>query len=299
MEQKKTVISQTSLHTQYLKVKIEDIEIFYREAGDPKKPSILLLHGFPSSSHMYRDLIDLLAPHYHLVAPDYPGFGLSSKPSPAAFDYSFDHLANVMEQFIDHIGLKSITFYMQDYGGPIGFRIISKRPELVASLLIQNANAYLEGLGPDVQKIGALTQARDIPALEAATTYMMSYEGIKEQYVYGVAHPERISPDSYNLDHFIFNEPAVQEIQRIIFKDYGSNFPKYPEWQEYLRKHKPPVLIAWGKNDKIFPGPGALAYQKDLPDAEIHLFDGGHFLLEEYAPEVAGLIRNFLDQIRL
>ena len=284
-------------HIKYRKTRIDGIEIFYREAGDPKKPVILLLHGFPSSSHMYRNLMERLAPHYHLIAPDYPGFGFSSCPSPAVFNYSFDHLAEVVEKFIDKLQLKSISFYLQDYGGPIGFRIINKRPELVKSLIIQNANIYLEGLGPDVQKIGTLTAAHDMKGLDAVTAYMMSMEGIKEQYIYGTKHPERISPDSYYMDHFIFEQPGIKDIQKILFNDYGNNFPKYPEWQEYLRKHKPPVLITWGKNDKIFPGSGALAYKKDLPDAEVHLFDGGHFLLEEYGNEIAGRIHTFLKKI--
>lgn len=283
-------------HISYQKVKVDDVEIFYREAGDPKKPTLLLLHGFPSSSHMYRNLIAQLAPHYHLIAPDYPGFGLSSRPAPATFNYSFDHLAEIMEKFIDKLKLKSISFYMQDYGGPVGFRIISKRPELVKSLIIQNANIYLEGIGPDVQKIGALTAAKDVQGLDAAISYMMSLEGIKEQYTYGTAHTERVSPDSYHMDHFVFEQPGVKEIQKILFYDYGSNFPKYPEWQEYLRRHQPPVLITWGKNDKIFPGSGATAYKKDVPNAEIHLFDGGHFLLEEYGNEVAGHIHRFLQK---
>ncbi|MEJ2882800.1 alpha/beta fold hydrolase [Pedobacter sp. GR22-6] len=280
----------------YKKTIVEGVEIFYREAGDPQKPTILLLHGFPSSSHMYRNLIALLAPNYHLIAPDYPGFGRSAKPSPDAFVYTFDHLALVMEKFIDQLGLKSLNFYLQDYGGPIGFRIIKNRPELVSSIIIQNANAYLEGLGPDVQKIGALAEANDKKGLEAATSYMMSLEGIREQYVFGTVHSERISPDSYYMDHFIFEQPGVKDIQKVIFKDYSNNFPKYTEWQEYLRKHQPEVLITWGKNDKIFPGSGALAYKKDLPNAEIHLFEGGHFLLEEYPHEVADLIHRFLQK---
>jgi len=279
----------------YRKTKIDDLEIFYREAGDPKKPAILLLHGFPSSSHMYRNLMEKLAPHYHLIAPDYPGFGLSSSPSPAVFSYTFDHLSEIVEKFIDKLQLKSISFYLQDYGGPIGFRIMSKRPELVRSLIVQNANIYLEGLGPDVKKIGELTEANDIKGLEAVTTYMMSLEGIKEQYIYGTTYPHRVSPDSYHMDHFIFEQPGIKDIQKVLFNDYGNNFPKYPEWQDYLRKHKPPVLITWGKNDKIFPESGALAYKKDLPNAEVHLFNGGHFLLEEYGNEIAGRIHTFLQ----
>lgn len=283
--------------TRYHKVQIEDTDIFYREAGDPQQPVILLLHGFPSSSHMFRNLIERLAPHYHLIAPDYPGFGFSGCPSPEVFTYSFDHLAVIMEKFIDRLHLSAISFYMQDYGGPIGFRIISKRPELVKALLIQNANVYLEGLGPDVQKIGALAEANDVTGLKAAANYMMSFEGIKEQYVYGAANPDVISPDSYYMDHALFEEPGIREIQKILFDDYGSNFPHYPQWQDYLRTHQPPVLLSWGKNDKIFPGSGALAYKKDLPAAELHLFDGGHFLLEEYGNEIAALIHSFLQKL--
>ena len=280
----------------YRTVTIRNVEIFYREAGDPEKPAILLLHGFPSSSHMFRNLIEQLSADYHLIAPDYPGFGYSSCPDPSEFDYSFDHLSEVMELFIDALQLKHINIYMQDYGGPVGFRMIKKRPELVSSLIIQNANVFLEGLGPDVQKIGALAEAQDLAGLDAAIEYMMSLEGIRNQYVSGTLHPERISPDSYFMDLFFFGQPGKKAIQKILFANYSSNFPRYPEWQAYLREYQPPVLIIWGKNDTIFPGSGALAYQKELPRAELHLFDGGHFLLEEYGTEAARLIRSFLQK---
>ncbi|WP_454804298.1 alpha/beta fold hydrolase [Mucilaginibacter phyllosphaerae] len=288
--------SNDALYVSYKTITVGGVELFYREAGDPDKSTILLLHGFPSSSHMFRNLIEQLSTEYHLIAPDYPGFGYSSCPDPSEFDYSFDHLAEIIEQFIDTLNLQHISFYMQDYGGPVGFRVINKRPELVKSLIIQNANVFLEGLGPDVQKIGALTAAGDFAGLDAAIEYMMSLAGIKEQYVSGTLHPDRISPDSYYIDHFFFGQPGKKAVQKILFANYGSNFPKYPEWQAYLRKHQPPVLITWGKNDTIFPGSGALAYQKELPDAEIHLFDGGHFLLEEYGIEVAKLISSFLEK---
>ena len=280
----------------YRTVTIRNVEIFYREAGDPEKPAILLLHGFPSSSHMFRNLIEQLSADYHLIAPDYPGFGYSSCPDPSEFDYSFDHLSEVMELFIDALQLKHINIYMQDYGGPVGFRMIKKRPELVSSLIIQNANVFLEGLGPDVQKIGALAEAQDLAGLDSAIEYMMSLEGIRNQYVSGTLHPERISPDSYFMDLFFFGQPGKKAIQKILFANYSSNFPRYPEWQAYLREYQPPVLIIWGKNDTIFPGSGALAYQKELPRAELHLFDGGHFLLEEYGTEAARLIRSFLQK---
>ena len=282
---------------EYRKIKVEGTEIFYREAGEQGKPVIVLLHGFPSSSHMYRNLITKLAPNYHMIAPDYPGFGMSSSPSPETFNYTFDHLSEIVEKFIDKLQLRSITFYLQDYGGPIGFRIINRRPELVRGLIIQNANMYMEGIGPDVQKIGALSAANDTEGLQAATNYMMSWEGIKEQYLFGASLPDRISPDSYNMDHFFFERPGIKDIQKALFRDYENNFPKYPEWQNYLRKHQPPTLLVWGKNDKIFPGAGATAYKKDLPKAEIHLFNGGHFLLEESGEEVGVLIQSFLKRL--
>ncbi|MDN3588666.1 alpha/beta hydrolase [Pedobacter aquatilis] len=289
--------SSKSTFTEYRRAKVEDTEILYREAGDPGKPVILLLHGFPSSSHMYRNLITKLGSEYHLIAPDYPGFGMSSSPSPETFSYTFDHLSEIMEKFIDNLKLTSLTFYLQDYGGPIGFRIAKRRPELVKGLIIQNANMYLEGIGPDVQKIGALSAAKDVAGLQAATNFMMSFDGIKEQYLYGASQPNRISPDSYNMDHFFFERPGIKEIQKALFRDYENNFTKYPEWQDYLRKHQPPALLVWGKNDKIFPGAGATAYKKDLPQAEVHLFNGGHFLLEENGEEVAALIQRFLKKI--
>jgi pimeloyl-ACP methyl ester carboxylesterase len=191
-----------ALGVRYQTVMLGKLEIFYREAGDPGKPTLLLLHGFPSSSHMFRNLFQQLSDDYHLIAPDYPGFGYSACPDPSLFDYSFDHLAVIMEQFIDELKMRDISFYMQDYGGPIGFRIIQKRPELVKCLIIQNANVFLEGLGPDVLKIGALTEANDVAGLDAAIENMMSLEGIKSQYVFGSSQPEIISPDSYHLDHF-------------------------------------------------------------------------------------------------
>lgn len=281
-----------SFHT----VVVNGVNIFYREAGDPALPTIVLLHGFPSSSHMYRNLMSALASRYHLVAPDYPGFGLSGNPSPKDFTYSFDHLAELMTAFLDVLHINRFSLYLQDYGGPIGFRIMTKQPERVQALIIQNANMYNEGLGPDVQKIGALTKEGKIQEVEAAVDYMISYEGIKEQYLHGAAHPERISPDAYLSDQFFMEQKGRQEIQHILFKNYETNFPKYPEWQNYLRTHQPPVLVTWGKNDRIFPGAGGAAFKKDVAKAEIHLFDGGHFLLEEYSEQIAKLIDQFLQK---
>lgn len=292
-----TEISNPLQRQLYQTVEIDGINIFYREAGDAANPTLLLLHGFPSSSHMFRQLFSQLSGDVHLIAPDYPGFGYSSSPDPADFEYTFDNIADLIEKFIDRLGLKDIVLYMQDYGGPIGFRIASRRPELIKGLVIQNANAYLEGLGPAVQQIGALTEANDIDGLEAAVNHMMSFNGIKEQYVHGVNFEAAISPDSYYLDHFLIEQPGRKEIQKILFNNYSSNFPKYPDWQRYLHEYQPPTLIAWGKNDVIFPGSGALAYKATLPDAEVHLYDGGHFLLEEYGIEIGELIRSFIKKL--
>lgn len=277
-------------------ITVNGLHIFYREAGPADAPVILLLHGFPSTSHMYRDLIRDLANRYHVIAPDYPGFGQSSIPALTEFEYTFDNLALVMEQFIDQLGLTKFSWYLQDYGGPIGFRIISKRPELVEALIIQNANVYNEGLGPVVQEIGALQQAGDEKALEAAIVRKLSLEKIKEEHLLGAANPETVSPDSYELAYAYMARPGVEAVQVALFRNYATNFPRYPEWQQYLRTHQPRVLVVWGKNDPIFTWPGAEAYKKDVPDAEVHLLDGSHFALEEYHEEIAVLIHDFLKR---
>ncbi|MDN3549164.1 alpha/beta fold hydrolase [Mucilaginibacter aquaedulcis] len=283
-------------YTYYRTIKIDDLEIFYREAGDTAKPVILLLHGFPSSSHMFRNLIDWLASDYHLIAPDYPGFGYSACRTPENFEYTFDNLAKVIEKFIDKLNLSKITLYMQDYGGPIGFRIAKQRPELINNLIIQNANAFLEGIGPDVKKMGDLQATGDQEAIDGAISYMMSFDGIRDQYIFGAKNTDVISPDSYNMDNYLMKQPGRADVQKVLLKNYATNFPKYPEWQQYLREYQPPALITWGKNDKIFPGAGASAYLQALPGAEVHLFDGGHFLIEEYGKEIATLIRTFMQK---
>ncbi|SEW23449.1 alpha/beta fold hydrolase [Chitinophaga arvensicola] len=285
----------TTTPVSYKTVTIDHLNIFYREAGPADAPVILLLHGFPSTSHMYRELIHDLADRYHVIAPDYPGFGQSSIPSLSAFEYTFDNLALVMEQFIDTLGLKKFSWYLQDYGGPVAFRIITKRPELVEALIIQNANVYLDGLGPDVQEIGALQQAGDEAALLAAIVKKLRLESIKEEHLFGTANPGKVSPDSYELAYAYMNRPGVEAVQVALFQNYGTNFPKYPEWQEYLRKQQPRLLVVWGKNDRIFTWPGAEAYKRDVKNAEVHLFDGSHFMLEEYHEAVAILIKNFLQ----
>ncbi|MDJ1503116.1 alpha/beta hydrolase [Xanthocytophaga agilis] len=276
--------------------KVDNLNIFYREAGVGNPQTILMLHGFPSSSHMYRNLIKELASRYHVVAPDYPGFGMSSCPSPSEFSYNFDHLAEVMEKFTVRLNLSAFNLYMHDYGGPVGFRIAVKHPEWIQSLIIQNANVYEDGLGPDVQFIGQLEQSGDTEGLKKAVEFMLSQEGIKQQYTYGALNPEIISPDAYLMDHFFMERHGIKAIQSILFQNYSTNFPQYPLWQNYLRTYQPHALVLWGKNDKIFIAPGAEAYRKDLKEVEIHLLDGGHFVQEEQFELMAIQIDEFLTR---
>ena len=280
----------------YKKLLVDGLEIFYREAGEPARPTILFLHGFPSSSHMYRNIMTDLSSQYHVIAPDYPGFGLSSCPPVDQFNYTFDTIAAIMEHFIDALGLKKINLYMQDYGGPVGFRIASKRPELIHSLIIQNANAYLEGLGAGVKKLGKLQEAGDSEELQNAILNIISYDGIKVQYTHGAENESTISPDAYNMDSYFIERKGIKEIQVALFKNYKTNFPKYPEWQNYFRKYQPNALIVWGDHDEIFITPGAKAYKKDLKNAELHILNGGHFMLEEHHETVAAIISQFLTK---
>lgn len=289
-------MSQTH-NTRYKTVSINDLSIFYREAGIGNTHTLLLLHGFPSSSHMYRNLIEGLSSRYHVIAPDYPGFGLSSCPPPDAFEYTFDNIARVMEQFIDTLGLKQFSLYVQDYGGPVGFRIAGKRPELIQALIVQNANAYLEGLGPVVRQIGWPDKTIDPAALEAGIAYKLSQEGVKEEYLTGVYFPERVSPDAYLMDHYFLERPGNKAIQTALFKNYPTNFLQYDHWHQYFRQHQPPALVIWGKGDPIFIVPGAEAYIRDLKKAELHLLEGGHFLLEEQHAAVTVLIDDFLTRL--
>lgn len=278
----------------FRKVEIDGLKIFFREAGIPNSETILFLHGFPSSSHMYRHVMSALADEFHVLAPDYPGFGYSESPSTEEFEYTFDNITSVIEKFIKSRGLTEITLFMQDYGGPIGFRIMENNPSLVKRLVIQNANTFLEGLGPVVQRIGALTEARDFVGLDTAVEHMMSLEGIKEQYLAGATKSSRISPDAYFMDHFFMELPGRKAIQKVLFGNYGVNFLKYPQWQAHLRQYQPNTFIAWGGNDNIFPREGALAYRQVLPDAEVHIFEGSHFMLEEFTTELLPLLRVFL-----
>lgn len=276
-------------------ITIKDIDIFYREAGTHNKETILLLHGFPSSSHMFRNIIELLADKYHLIAPDYPGFGLSAAPSQEDFEYTFDNVTALMDAFIDALNLSSLYLLLQDYGGPIGFRIATKRPLLIKGLIIQNANAYIEGLGEWAQKIGRYQAANNMEDLNTYKDYLMSAEGIKKQYTEGTETVAKISPISYLTDIAFMNRKGIQDIQTAMFFNYGTNFPKYEEWQNYFRTQQPKTLIVWGENDKFFNKTGGLSYSKDLKNIKSYFYNGGHFILEEYAVEVAENIKQFIN----
>lgn len=284
-----------SAQTLYKTERIGDLDIFYREAGPKNAPTVLLLHGFPTSSHMFRNLIPALADRYHVIAPDYPGFGNSSMPARDKFEYSFDSLAHVVDAFTEQVGLTTYALYLQDYGAPIGYRLAVKHPERVTALIVQNGNAYVEGLDNNFWKPikdywadPANDSKRD--ALRGALTR----ESTIWQYTHGVRDKASVSPDNWNVDQPLLDRPGNHEIQLDLFLSYGSNPPLYPAWQEYLRNRKPPTLVVWGKNDQIFPAAGAEPYRRDLKQVEFRLLDTGHFALEEDGAEISRLMREFL-----
>lgn len=277
----------------YRTVEVAGLEIFYREAGDPELPTLLLLHGFPTSSHMFRDLIPLLADRYHLVAPDYPGFGYSSRPKPSKFKYTFDHLADVVEQFVDALGLTRYSLYLQDFGGPVGFRLAARRPERVRALIIQNANAYDEGVSQGVRDIVLRIWKERTPETEAKLKELFELSATKKQYLEGSPDPTLVSPDAWEHAQWGMDRPGDKETQFTLHANYGSNIERYEEWHEYFRKYQPPALIAWGKNDFVFLPPGAEAYRKDLKHVELHTLNAEHFALETNAAEIAAYIREF------
>ena len=274
-------------------VKVDGLDIFYREAGDKNKPTILLLHGFPSSSHMYRDLINDLSSDYHLIAPDYPGFGQSSSPSPSAYHYSFDNLALTINHFIDALKIKKFSLYVQDYGGPVGFRIAAQRPELIQALIVQNANAYSEGLGDTLKPLVAYIQNQNAETEQGARSFL-SFDTIKWLYTDGAEDISKVSPDSYTTDQYYLSRTGNDEIQLALFRNYGTNLTLYDSWQSYFRKYQPATLVISGKNDKLFIPAGAEAFKKDIKDAQTSLLNGGHFVLEEKHAEAASVIKSFL-----
>jgi pimeloyl-ACP methyl ester carboxylesterase len=281
---------------QYRIEKIDGLDIFYREAGPKDSPAVLLLHGFPTSSHMFRNLIPALADKYHVVAPDYPGFGYSSAPAADRFDYTFDRLGDVVEKLTEAVGLTRYALYVQDYGAPIGFRLAVKHPDRVTALVVQNGNAYAEGLDNDFWKpLKVYWQDRTDKNAEPLRGFL-TLQGTKWQYTHGVRNVEAISPDTWTLDQALLDRPGNQEVQLALFYDYRTNSPLYPTWQAYFREHQPPTLIVWGKNDQIFPATGAHPYKRDLKNVELHLLDTGHFALEEDGDVIAGLMRVFLGR---
>lgn len=282
----------------YQTVTIDGINVFYREAGSAHAPVLLLLHGFPASSFMYRDLISRLSNRFRVIAPDYPGFGYSDAPPANDFAYTFDHLADIIEKFTRRVGAEKYSIYMQDFGGPVGFRLATRAPQQVTSLIIQNANAYEEGL-PD----GFWTPARRLWQDPSAANYdqlrdaALSDEALEWNYTHGVKSSEAISPDSWVLQRALLNRPGNKDAMLALLYDYRTNLGRYSEWHEYFREHQPPTLIVWGENDVIFPVPGARAYLQDLPGAELHLLDTGHFALEDHAEEIERLMRQFFDRL--
>ncbi len=288
-------IEVTKNPTLHKNVIVNGVNIFYREAGDVNKPTILLLHGYPTSSHMFRNLITDLSVQYHVLAPDYPGYGRSDQPSMADFDYTFDNMALIIEGFLDELKINKYSIYLMDYGAPIGFRIAAKYPEKIESLIIQNGNAYDEGLRDfwiPIKKYWNEYTIENGKALEG----FHSPAGLKWQYTHGVQDTLKISPDNWNLDLQHLTRRENDKIQLAMFYDYRTNVPLYPEWQQYFRDYQPPTLIVWGKNDYIFPAEGAYPYKKDLKNIEIHLLDTGHFALEEKGDEIANYILDFLKR---
>ena len=273
-------------------INVDGVDIFYREAGPAGAPVLLLLHGFPSSSHMFRNLIPALADRFHVFAPDYPGFGLSGMPSPNDFAYTFDNLAKVLLDWTDAVGIKDYSLYLQDYGGPVGFRIATARPAAVRGLVIQNGNAYMEGLSPNLAPLSAY-MTNPTPETEQPVRAFLTLQTTKFQYTHGTRRPEDIAPEAWIYDQYFLDRPGNDQIQLALFRDYKTNPPLYAAWQEYLRKYQPPTLVVWGKNDPFFTEAGATAFLRDVSKAKVHLLDTGHFALEDHCGEIAGRIREF------
>lgn len=284
------------LQVRYGFEKVGDLDIFFREAGNRSNPAIVLLHGFPASSHMYREVLRGLADSYYLVAPDYPGFGDSSYPSPDNFSYTFDNLAGIVGKFIEQRGLRKYSLMIQDYGAPIGFRIATAHPERVQSIITQNGNAYEEGIGPAGWGPVLEYWKEKTPELKKTIIEnVFSYEGMKWQYTHGTRNPDAILPDNWNLSYAKISRPGQHRVQLNLFYDYQNNLKLYPAWQQYLRDYQPPVLVVWGRNDAFFPVPGAEGYKRDVKDIDYNILDTGHFALEEDHVEIIEKMRSFLS----
>jgi pimeloyl-ACP methyl ester carboxylesterase len=277
----------------YRTADVDGLNLFYREAGKQSAPKLLLLHGFPSASHMFRDLIPLLAENFHIVAPDLPGFGRSDMPARSDFEYTFENLADVIDRFTQVVGFDRFAVYVFDYGAPTGFRLAVKHPERITAIISQNGNAYEEGLSDGWKPIRAYWNDASAANRKALRSFLAP-ETTVWQYTQGVADGREVSPDGYSLDNFYLARPGADEVQLDLLGDYKSNVALYPEFQEYFRTHKPPLLAVWGKNDPFFLPPGAEAFKRDIPDATVRFLDAGHFALETHAGEIASEIRRFL-----
>jgi pimeloyl-ACP methyl ester carboxylesterase len=279
----------------YHTVTVDGLKIFYREAGDPAKPTLLLLHGFPSSSRMFDTLMPLLADRYHLVAPDYPGFGQSDTPPANEFAYTFDHLADVVDKFTEQLGITSYAMYVQDYGGPVGFRIALKHPERIRAIVVQNAVSDEGGLGPAWDKRRAFWANRAKYENEVIPNFT-SLETAKLRHVGTSPHSERYNPDTWLDEYAFLSRPGQRQIQSDLFYDYQNNVANYPRWQEWMRKQQPKMLVLWGRYDPSFAVGGAPTYKRDVPSAEVHMLDAGHFALDEKLDDIAALMRDFLGR---
>ena len=284
-------LQSTSATTTYHRMAVDGVGVFYREAGPKDAPTIVLMHGFPSSSREFDTLIPLLATRYHLIAPDFPGFGQSDAP-PLSYVYTFDNLARTTNGLLDQLKIDTYTFFLHDYGGPVGFRIMLALPKRLQALIIQNANVYKEGLGA---KWAAIAQYwADPKAHPEVFDAFVSFTATEQRHTLGTLHPERYNPDTWTDEYAHLSRPGQHEIQAALLYDYQTNVASYPAWQTWLREHRPPTLVVWGRNDPSFISPGAEAFKRDLPDAEIYLLDAGHFALDEKNDEIASLILAFL-----
>ena len=285
-------LQSTTSTTTYHRVSVDGVRIFYREAGPKDAATLVLLHGFPSSSREFDTLIPLLATRYHLIAPDFPGFGQSDAPPPAEYTYTFDHLTQTTNALLEQLSINSYAFYLHDYGGPVGFRIMLAHPQRVRALIIQNANAYKEGLG--AKWAGIEQYWIDPSAHPQVLETFVSAEATEKRHTLGTSHPDLYNPDTWTDEYTHLSEPGQRDIQANLLYDYRTNVASYPMWQAWLRQHKPPTLVVWGRNDPSFIAAGGEAYKRDLPKAEIHLLDAGHFALDEKNDQIATLMLEFL-----
>jgi pimeloyl-ACP methyl ester carboxylesterase len=289
------ILPSTSVTTTYHRAQVDGVGVFYRQAGPTDAPVVVLLHGFPSSSRMFAGLIPLLAVSHRVIAPDYPGFGHSDAPTPDRYAYTFDNLARTIGGLLDQLGVAQCVYLMQDYGGPVGFRLMEARPDRVLGLVVQNANAYAQGLG--VKWTGIADYWRDPGSHPEQLDAFLSLEGARQRHIAGSPDPDRYDPDSWTDEFAMLSRPGQREIQAALLFDYQSNVAAYPRWQAWLRARQPPTLVLWGRYDPSFVAAGAQAYRQDLPDARIHLLDAGHFAFDERLDEAAALILHFLAGI--